>query len=308
MNNSLIKNPVVVALLALFCCALWGSAFPSVKMGYEWFQVQGAASQIYFAGFRFTIAGIAVLIVGSLMEKQLLVPKKSDLSAIAILGFVQTTIQYIFFYLGMANTAGGKGAIINAANVFVSIITAHFIVKGERLNGAKAIGCLLGFAGVVLVNFTKGGFVGNMHFNGEGFILICATAYGISSVMVKFITKGRNPIMLTAYQLTFGGLILILFGFLLGGELSPVGPKAYILFAYLVVISSVAFTIWTILLKHNSVGQVAIFGFSNPLFGVILSGIFLHEDFLNVKNLAALVLVCAGIYIVNRQPGGKEQT
>ena len=43
--------------LALMCCALWGSAFPCIKIGYEWLQIEGAGSQILFAGYRFYAGG-----------------------------------------------------------------------------------------------------------------------------------------------------------------------------------------------------------------------------------------------------------
>ena len=45
-----LQNPGVVFALALLCCALWGSAFPCVKIGYEWLAIEGAGSQILFGG------------------------------------------------------------------------------------------------------------------------------------------------------------------------------------------------------------------------------------------------------------------
>ena len=52
-----IQKTPVVAVLALFCCLLWGSAFPCIKIGYEWFAIEGAGSQMLFAGWRFFCAG-----------------------------------------------------------------------------------------------------------------------------------------------------------------------------------------------------------------------------------------------------------
>lgn len=51
-GKEITKSSVVFAL-ALLCCALWGSAFPCVKIGYEWLAIEGAGSQILFAGYRF---------------------------------------------------------------------------------------------------------------------------------------------------------------------------------------------------------------------------------------------------------------
>ena len=65
------------------------------------------------------------------------------------------------------------------------------------------------------------------------------------------------------------------------------------------LISTAAFSLWTLLLKYNPVGKVAIYGFTIPVFGVALSGLFLGEQIVTVKNLSALLLVSIGILIVN---------
>ena len=74
LNENTMKKPLIVALLAIFCCALWGSAFPCVKIGYRLFAISGddTASQILFAGLRFTLAGILVILMGSVAEKKML--------------------------------------------------------------------------------------------------------------------------------------------------------------------------------------------------------------------------------------------
>ena len=79
--------------------------------------------------------------------------------------------------------------------------------------------------------------------------------------------------------------------------------------AYMVLLSAVAFSLWTVLLKHNPVGLVAVFNFLVPVFGAALSAIFLGESVFEWKNLLALVLVCAGIAIVTQAVGrGRQDT
>ena len=93
-------------------------------------------------------------------------------------------------------------------------------------------------------------------------------------------------------------------GFALGGRMDLVPQfSAYILLLYLSLISAVAYTLWGMLMKNNPVSRVSIFNFMIPLFGVLLSAIFLGEveQALAWNKLAALVLVSAGIYVVNRK-------
>ncbi len=233
------------------------------------------------------------------MQKGFIKIKASSVPYIAGQGILQTTLQYIFFYIGMANTTGSKGSVINASNAFFSIITAHFFLKDEKINIRKVAGCITGFAGVILVNIKPGGFGMGFSFQGEGMILLCSAAYGISSVTLKKISERESPAAITAYQLLLGGAVLLVTGLLLGGRIEGFTVKAAALLVYMALLSTVAFNIWAELLKYNAVGKIAVYSFSIPVFGVAFSALLLNEHVLSLQNLAALVLVSAGIVIVN---------
>ena len=285
------------------CCALWGSAFPCIKIGYRLFDIASGdvAAQILFAGCRFTLAGVLALAIGSALNREWLVPKRRSYGRIAKLALLQTVVQYIFFYVGLANTTGVKASIIEGVNVFIAILVASLLFHQEKLSAAKILGCVIGFAGVVLVNSSGGGLDLGFHFTGEGFIFLSTIAYAFSSVFLKRYSKEDNPVLLSGWQFVFGGLVMIVCGLLAGGRLSEWSVAGVLMLLYMAVISAVAYSLWGILLKYNPVSKVAVFGFMNPVFGVILSAILLHEgDSIGVMCLVSLALVCAGIYIVNR--------
>lgn len=295
-----LQRPAVRGMLALLCCALWGSAFPCVKTGYEWLHIETVGSQILFAGYRFFLAGVLTFVMGCIMEKRFLTMKKSSVPYILRQGFLQTTIQYVFFYVGMAYTTGTKGSVINASNGFISIIAAHFMMKDEKMTWRKAIGCIVGFVGVVIINLEPGAWGNGFSWRGEGMILICTISYGLSTVVMKTISHRESAMTITAYQLLFGGFILVMTGLVTGGSIRGFDGRSIALLFYMAALSAVAFSVWTLLLKYNPVGKVAIFGFSIPLFGVLLSALILGEQVLSFKNLAALICVCVGIIIVNK--------
>ena len=68
-------------------------------------------------------------------------------------------------------------------------------------------------------------------------------------------------------------------------------------------ISAAAYTLWGILLKYNPVSRVSIFGFMNPVIGVLLSAVILGEysQAFNLPALIALILVSLGIIVVNQK-------
>ena len=305
------QKTAVVWFGALVCCALWGSAFPCIKIGYQMFEIDAAdtAAQILFAGYRFTLAGILTVLIGSVLNKGVLIPKKESLEKIFKLSMLQTVLQYFFFYVGLAHTTGVKGSIVEASNVFLAILVSSLIFHQEKLDQKKVLGCIVGFAGVVLINLSGSNVDMSFNLTGDGFIFISAIAYALSSVLIKKYSAKSDPVMLSGYQFTAGGLVMILIGFVMGGRIHTASMPAMILLIYMALISAVAYTLWGILLKYNPVSKVSIFGFTNPVFGVLLSAIILREgNVFGMKDLIALVLVSIGILIVNwAKPVGEKE-
>ena len=301
-NKNFFQKNINIIICCIFCTALWGSAFPCVKLGYELFNisVDDIFSKILFAGWRFFLAGIIVLLITACIQKKFPKLKKEAIKSVVILGFIQTTLEYIFFYIGLSYASGFKGAILNPTSTFMMVILAHFFYKDDKLTFRKTLGCMVGFLGIIIVNLS-GDVNSQSSFLGEGCLIISALAFAIGSIISKEATKiESNPMIVTGYQLLIGGFILIVFGLIGGGKLQVTSTSAFMLFLYLALLSSIAFSLWTTLFKYNPVSKVSIFNFLTPIFGTILSALILSEDVFNLKNISALILVCFGIYIVNK--------
>ena len=288
-----------VWLWALFCCALWGSAFPCIKIGYRLFAVAGnnTAAQILFAGCRFALAGVLVILAGSLLQKRVLLPRRAAWKPIAVLALFQTALQYFFFYIGLAHTGGVNSSIISGANACVTILVACFLFRTERFTLAKLWGCVLGFGGVLLLNLSGG----QWHFalNGEGFVLLSTVASAISAVLIKRFSAKNDPVMLSGWQFFFGGLTLAACGWLLGGRLAITAGGVGLLL-YLAFLSATAYTLWGLLLQYNAVSSVSVYKCAIPLFGTALSAWWLGEagTLLQWQTPLALVLVIGGVLAV----------
>ena len=84
--------------------------------------------------------------------------------------------------------------------------------------------------------------------------------------------------------------------------MSPSSPAALGILSYLGMLSAVAFSLWSLLLKHNPVSRVAVFRFFIPTFGVLFSVVFLGEAVPAAQLpalLLALALIVAGTVLVN---------
>ena len=301
-KKSILENPQMVLPSAMLCCLLWGSAFPLVKIGFSWLNIssEDIPTEILYAGLRFTLAGVIAIIITSLISGKFLRPTMKSLPKVFSLSMFQTILQYLFFYIGLSNTSGVKASVIEAMNVFVALIVSCLIFRMEKFTAAKIIGSIIGFAGVVIINVGKGDLAGGLTLKGEGFILISTVAYAFSSVLMKHWSNEENPMMMSAWQFLLGGIVMSILGFALGGRISGFDLKSVLLLIYLASLSAIAYSLWASLLKYYPVSRIAVYGFMNPVFGFILSAFLLGEsEAFGLKSIAALVLVCLGIYIVN---------
>jgi len=327
-----------VYIFAVICMFMWASAYPTIRLGYEEFHVdkKNLRACFLFAGIRFTISGVLILGGYFVAKKKIVLPKRRMLPDILALGIVTVTIQYIVFYAGVGHTTGVKNSVINSCSTFFSVIMAHFLFKNDRITVRKAIGCLVGFAGVIIINVGFDFFFGNAEklefgftFRGEGFMILNCFISSVGNVLVKIINntgslfkplkypkeeRGKKKIdiiLITGWQMLIGSVILDIIS-LIWIKLDPLEPEegsniipytnisalGYILMFHMGLIAAVAFPIWNTLLKFNNVGKISFFNFLIPVFGTFLSGLLLGENLFKIENLVSLIMVCIGVIIV----------
>ena len=300
-----VLNKSLVVLLAVFCCILWGSITPVVKVSYEFFRISTGdiPALTVFAGIRYILCGLIGIGFGTVKNRQLLRPKASSWGMILKLALVQTFIQQLSFYISMSHISGINGSILGCLNNFFSIFIACLIFHQEKLTARKLLGCALGFLGVVCININAGSISTNISLAGEGAMLIACITCGASYAMSKQYSPHEDVLVLMAYQFFLGGIALTLVGFAMGGSFHSSTLGGYALFTYMAIMPITAYTIWGILLKSSQVSQLSAFGFINPITGVILSALFLKENqqVSPVQCIIALTLVSIGIYVVNTQ-------
>lgn len=301
MRNNLIKNKLVVTLLALLCTALWGTAFAAIKQGYKIFSIENndIPSMLVFAGVRFFLAGIVVYIIFAIIQKRLFIPKPKELADMTFLGIVQTGLQYVFLYIALLFVTGTKSSIYTSFTAFLGVLLAPLFFKGDKITAKKLIGCCVGFCGILLINIGGGNSIGEFSFIGDGFLFLSNLCGALGNIFAKKISKDSNPVFVSSMQLAIGGILLVIVGVIFSGKIIFSSPDCFIIMAYLSLISSVSFVIWTILLKYNDVSIISTFTLMIPVFGTITSGIVLGENIFTIPNLISILLVTAGIIFVN---------
>lgn len=300
-------HPMGIIVAAGTATLLWGSAFPIIKLSYEKLDIQQheVFDQFLFAGYRFVLASLLIFLLIKLMGKGTSY-QSGTIKRFTKVGLFQTFFQYLFFYLGLSYSTGIQGSIIAGTTSFFQILIAHFMYQNDRLSMRKMAGLVVGFSGVILVNVSNG----SMEFQfgiGELFLLLSMFFGGLGNVLSKKEAAHMDILYLTAYQMLFGGLCLTLAGVWNTGILPfQFDMVSLIMLLYLAFLSAAGFGLWNNVMKYNKVGDVSMYMFLIPIFGVWLSAIVLEEK-LSLKVFAALALVVAGIIIVNRSSERKER-
>jgi drug/metabolite transporter (DMT)-like permease len=304
---SIFADKRALVAIATLCCLLWGSAVPAVKFGYGLIGIApgDTPSLLLFAGLRFCFAGLMLLVYGLMTGRPIMLTPRR-FGEVALLGFGQTTLQYVLYYIGLAHTTAVKTSILSSTLVFFSVLLAHFIYVNDKLTPRRMLGCLIGFAGVVAVNFGVGAFDFQFSLMGEGSLLVSTFIGSLAAIYGRRLSQDMDATVMTGWQLLLGGLVLTAAGLAGGGQLANLSVGAGVLVVYLAGVSAVAFTLWSLLLKHNPVGSVAVFNFEIPIFGAIIAALVLGESVLEWKNLVALILVSVGIWLVTRATSARE--
>ena len=300
---SIFQRPVWVALFAFTAAVAWGWAYPLIKLGFDEFGItkEMTASKMLFAGVRFTLSGIIVLAIALSKGLSLKVYKPSGWAYLVAYALLNTTIHYAFFYIGLSHSEGARAAILNSLGVFTLVLLACAFFKSDKLTPTKILGCVMGFAGILVLNI-GGGTGSGFTFMGDGMIILNAVCSAFAGLMTRGLGRRANVFVATGYSLAIGGVLLMLPGLLLGGILPLITVTGVGILLLLICISTLGFTLYNKLLSCNPVGKVAIFNSLIPVVGAVTSCLCLSEPFY-WKYLFAALLAMTGIYIINARKG-----
>ena len=297
---SIFQRPLWVVVFALTAAIAWGWAFPLIKIGFNAFGITAdmTGSKMLFAGIRFAVAGMIVLLVAQRNGRVFRTGSPTDWWFIVAFALMNTTLHYFFFYIGMSHSEGSRAAILNSLSTFLVVLLACACFKSDRLTSRKLLGCVIGFSGILALNI-GGADSGVFTWLGDGMIILNAMCGACSNLMTRSISRRIDIFVGTGYSLTIGGMLLIIPGIAMGGTLPFINILGIVCLLLLIAISAIGFTLYNKLLSCNPVGKVAIYNSLIPIVGAVTSCMCLGETF-HAKYALAGGLAALGIYIINK--------
>ena len=299
-RTSIFQRPLWVVVFALTAAIAWGWAFPLIKIGFNAFGITTdmTGSKMLFAGIRFALAGLIVLAVARCNGRSFATGRPAHWRFILAFALMNTTLHYFFFYTGMSHSEGSRAAILNSLSTFLVVLLACACFKSDKLTSRKLLGCIIGFSGIMALNF-GGADSGQFTWLGDGMIILNAICGATANLMTRGLSRRIDVFVGTGYSLTIGGLLLIIPGLLLHGTLPHINPLGITCLLLLIAISAIGFTLYNKLLSLNPVGKVAIYNSLIPIVGAVTSCLCLGETF-HLKYALAGGLAALGIYIINK--------
>lgn len=177
-----------------------------------------------------------------LNRRPLPMPRGKTLASACGLGLWQTAAQYFFYYSAVALLTGAMGGILNSTQSFMGVILAHFLYgKADRMTPRKALGCVLGFGGVLVATL---GNHGSGSVKGMSFMLIASAVFALAGPWNKAVTQHADSFSVCVLNLGIGGLALAVLGFAMGGSLHPQSAAGVPVLLFLAFISGAGYVLW----------------------------------------------------------------
>lgn len=277
-------NRFLFWLLMILTTSLMGSSFAIGKIGLEYI------SPLFLVGLRFSIAGI---IMALFVIKKPLPNRFLDWGKMFIVGFFQTAGVMGCIFLSLRTIPAGETSILTFINPLLVVVLGTVFI-GTKYQLSQWLGVVIGFLGVVITL----GFHIQLKF-GVILGLGSAVSWSISTILIKKWGKQFNIWVLTAYQMLFGGVLLLLIGVTLERPILKLNTSSIFIILWLAIMASIVqFSGWFYLLNRGDPGKISAFLFLAPLFGV-LSGWMMLGEIIKWYVYVGGILIFLGIFLVN---------
>ncbi len=299
------KSSAKTISLSLLVMALWGSLFPFIKIGYNAFNINASSIPdiLMFASTRFVICGIIVCLLGLVRKEKIATPKLKNIGSIFTIGLFSIVLHYTFTYIGLSTTDSSKTALIKQLGALIYVCFAFLFFKNEKFSVLKIAGAIIGFLGIVAINYNPDGITFS---TGDILIILASICTVVASILSKKSLEDNSPFWITGISQLSGGIILFVAALIMGADVITFTLKSTAVFAYICTASISAYILWNYILKHNSLSKMFIIKFTEPLFACVFGAILLGENIFKLQYLTAFILISLGIVLGNKSENKEE--
>ncbi|MCB4797740.1 EamA family transporter [Neotamlana laminarinivorans] len=290
-----VSRKTISILLAFFAIyVIWGSTYLLNKI---------AVSELppfKIAAIRFITASGIIFLIAKFLKQDISISVK-QIKNTAIAGFLFLTFGNGVVVWALKFVDSGFAALEISAQPLVVLILMRIIQK-KKISTMSYIGVVLGFIGIYLLVSQKQLISQENQIVGIIMIFICMISWAYGSIFVGKADLPKNSFVNTAYQMLFGGLMLLFLSFCFGENWSlPTSWSTDVQWALVGLVifgSTIAFTAFNYLLKEVSPEKVATSTYVNPIIALLLGWYVLNEK-ITLQSVIAATVLLTGVYFIN---------
>lgn len=259
----------------------------------------GGFGPVFQAGLRSAI-GILVLLIWIRARKIQLDALPNGAMPWGLFAGLLFTFEFTCLFISIDIGSVSRASIMLYSMPVWLALVGHLVLPGERLNGVRGLGLLLAMGGVVLALSDQSGAEASLLADALG--LLAAFAWAGLALCVRLTPLSATPpVTQLMFQLVVSTVILLAIAPLFGPLIRNLQPIHFLGLGFQAVfIASLGFMFWFWLLTIYRANAVASFSFLSPVLAVIMGWALLGEQ-IGLQVWIALVLVAAGVFLINRK-------
>jgi len=292
-SNAAATRPHSASLpvLVVVYCLLWSAAFVAGKVAVTY------CPPYLVLSLRFLAAGILILLITPIRGQRWDLSWR-DTAIFAVLGICNNALYLGLSYLGLRTVSAGLASLIISTNPVLTAVLATMLL-GERMTWRKAVGLVLGVAGVAYIVADRIS-LGTDATTGVVFSFGALIAMVAGTILYKLLAPQGSLWIGNGVQNTAAGLALIPFAAFADSGTITLNWQLAVAFAFVVLFVSIfAYLIWFHLLDVFGATAASSFHFLMPPLGMLFGWLILGEH-IAVSDLLGVVPVALGIWLVTR--------
>lgn len=251
------------------------------------------------AELRFGIAAIVLALWALLSGRRLSKVRPSDLPLIAGLGLTGVAGYNWLFLTGLTLAPASDGSILVPGTIPLLTMILAVLLLGEHIGRRAMLGMAVAIAGLLVV-IGPGRATGGTRLTGDLLFLSSSGFWAAYNILVRLAGQRFDAISATLYAMVAGAIFLLPLALISGDAiaLESASGRAWASIGYLVIFGSIlAFVFLQVGIARIGAARASAFTLLVPLFGVVLSIIFLAER-PSVLAIAGGVVVLGGLWLV----------
>jgi drug/metabolite transporter (DMT)-like permease len=291
----------------LILCLIWGSTWIGIKVGVE------AVPPLFYAGSRFTVAGVLLLVV-ALLHRETIQLRNRDLPRLIVCSLLMISLCYGPLFWGMQYVNSGTAAVLELSLTPVALMTFALVFRQESWRRQIGWAILLGILGLgvlygpdALAGPEQQAGSSRLTLLGMLAISLAAFVYGLGSAVAKPLLERYPAFFVAGTTTTIGGAFLLFSSIIFEeGALTALrghwGWTAWSGWAFLVLFGSlIGYTIFMRLLRDIGASRAGSYAFVSPVIAVAL-GVALNGEEVGFLDCLGMLLMIAAAYLALKEP------